>query len=162
MRTGIFIGILISFLITGCTNDHFITDRAYRTKVELQFEKQKELAKNRSAQLFNVFDQHLTTREKEAMKFLYAYSSLSDLADYNGEFFLRNVRSSFAARDTFNWGKTVPENIFRHFVLPIRVNNENLDSSRWVFFTELKDRIKKLPMKDAVLEVNHWCHEKVT
>jgi transglutaminase-like putative cysteine protease len=31
-----------------------------------------------------------------------------------------------------------------------------------VFFAELKDRIKKLPMKDAVLEVNHWCHEKVT
>lgn len=27
---------------------------------------------------------------------------------------------------------------------------------------ELKERIKKRSMKEAVLEVNHWCHEKVT
>ncbi|MCX6306907.1 MAG: transglutaminase-like domain-containing protein [Bacteroidetes bacterium] len=162
MRKVFFLCLLASLLISGCTNDHFITDRNYRNKVEVQFEKQKELAKNRSQQLFGVFGQALTTRETEALKFLYAYSSLNDLADYTGEFFLQNVRSSFAARDTFSWGKTVPENLFRHFVLPVRVNNENLDSSRWVFFAELKDRIRKLPMKDAVLEVNHWCHEKVT
>ena len=153
---------LISGFICGCSNDHFITDKSYRNKVEAQFEKQKTLAKNRSHQLFGVFDQKLTIPETEALKFLFAYSSLSDLADYNGEFFLQNIRSSFAARDTFSWGKTVPENLFRHFVLPVRVNNENLDSSRWIFFTELKDRIKKLPMKEAILEVNHWCHEKVT
>lgn len=162
MKRLFFPGIIILVLIAGCHNDHFITDRAYRNKVEAQFEKQKELAKNRSQQLFSVFDQALTTPETEALKFLYAYSSLSDLADYNGDFFLQNVRTSFAAKDTFSWGKTVPENLFRHFVLPVRVNNENLDSSRWVFFAELKDRIKKLPMKEAVLEVNHWCHEKVT
>ena len=51
--------------------------------------------------------------------------------------------------------------MFRHFVLPIRVNNENMDSSRWMFFAELKDRIRNLSMADAALEVNHWCHEKV-
>lgn len=154
--------LMVAFLFSGCDSDHFITDREYRKKVESQFAKQQEMAKNRSSQLFSVFDQGLSTREKEALKFLYAYSSLSDLADYTGDFFLQNIRSSFAARDTFSWGKTVPENLFRHFVLPVRVNNENLDSSRWVFFAELKDRIRKLPMKEAVLEVNHWCHEKVT
>ena len=162
MKKAFFLSILISFIISGCSNDHFITDKSYRQKVEAQFEKQKDLAKNRSVQLFGVFDKDLTASETEALKFLYAYSSLSDLADYNGDFFLQNVRCSFAARDTFTWGKTVPENLFRHFVLPVRVNNENLDSSRWVFFLELMDRIKKLPMKAAVLEVNHWCHEKVT
>ncbi|MEI7727874.1 MAG: transglutaminase-like domain-containing protein, partial [Bacteroidota bacterium] len=162
MKTFLITGILLAILLGGCNNDHFITDKAYRQKVETQFEKQKEIAKNRSKQLFGIFDQGLSTRETEAMKFLYAYSSLNDLADYDGKFFLQNVRSSFAARDTFSWGKTVPENIFRHFVLPIRVNNENLDSSRWVFFGGLKDRIKRLAMKEAVLEVNHWCHEKVT
>ncbi len=162
MRNLFIPGILILLIISGCHNDHFITDKSYREKVEKQFGKQKELARNRSQQLFGVFGQRLTMREKEALEFLYAYAPLSDLADYDGEFFLHNVRSSFAARDTFSWGKTVPEDIFRHFVLPFRVNNENLDSSRWVFFRELKDHIKKLPMKEAVLEVNHWCHEKVT
>jgi Transglutaminase-like superfamily len=147
----------------GCRQqNHFITDKNYREKVSIQFEKQKDLADNRKEQLFKVFDQDLSKREKEAMEFLYAYMPLSDLADYDGDFYLKNVKASFAAQDTFAWGKRVPENLFRHFVLPIRVNNENLDSSRWVFFIELKDRIKHLSMKDAALEVNHWCHEKVT
>ncbi len=162
MRTLFFPIFFAMLLFSGCSDNHFITDRAYRQKVENQFEKQKELAKNRSQQLFGVFDQELTTGETEALKFIFSYSALSDLADYDGDFFLKNVRASFAARDSFSWGKTIPENLFRHFVLPVRVNNENLDSSRWVFFGELKDRIKKLPMKEAVLEVNHWCHEKVT
>lgn len=154
--------LVVVLVLTSCKRDHFITDREYRNKVEKQFELQKLLAANRSEQLFAVFDQGLPLREEEALKFLYAYMPLSDLADYDGSFFLENVRASFAARDTFAWGKTVPEALFRHFVLPIRVNNENLDSARWVFFRELKDRIKKMTMKEAVLEVNHWCHEKVT
>lgn len=162
MNRFIFFILFTTVLVTGCRNDHFITDPEYRKKVKIQFEKQAELAKNRSEQLFSVFDQKLTTQEKEAMQFLYAYSSLNDLADYDGAFLLANVRASFAARDTFSWGKTVPEILFRHFVLPIRVNNENLDSSRMVFFLELKDRIRNLTMREAVLEVNHWCHEKVT
>ncbi|MFH1296116.1 MAG: transglutaminase domain-containing protein [Bacteroidota bacterium] len=149
--------------MTSCTQgDHFITDAQYRKKVREQFNNQQELARHRADTLFGVFRQHLTTEEREALEFLYAYMSLNDLADYNGEFFLKNVKSSLAARDTFSWGNIIPEEIFRHFVLPMRVNNENLDSSRWVFFTELKDRVKGLSMKDATLEVNHWCHEKVT
>ena len=162
MKKVLIIAFLASLLISGCDNNHFITDRGYRNKVDIRFARQKELAGNRSDELFGVFRQKMTTRETEALRFLMAYSPLSDLADYSGEFFLKNVRASFAARDTFSWGKTVPENLFRHFVLPVRVNNENLDSSRWVFFTEMKGRLKNLSMKEAVLEVNHWCHEKVT
>jgi transglutaminase-like putative cysteine protease len=164
MNKGLLFPTLLAVVIFSSCNhgNHFISDKNYRKKVELQFEKQKELAKNRKEQLFKIFDQGLPTREEEALKFLYAYMPLSDLADYDGEFYLKNVRASFAAKDTFSWGKLVPENLFRHFVLPIRVNNENLDSSRCVFFSELKDRIKHLSMKDAALEVNHWCHEKVT
>ncbi|MBC8314836.1 MAG: transglutaminase domain-containing protein [Bacteroidetes bacterium] len=150
------------FVSLSCNQEeHFISDPQYRKKVKEQFDKQVEIAATRSDTLFNIFDQDLSTEEEEALEFLYAYMSLNDLADYNGEFFLKNVRSSLAARDTFSWGKTVPEEIFRHFVLPVRVNNENLDSSRWVFFAELKDRIKGMSMKEAALEVNHWCHENV-
>lgn len=154
--------IISTGLTLSCTkDDHFISDPDYRQKVRVQFEKQKELAHNRADTLFGVFRDHLTTEEKEALEFLYAYMSLNDLADYDGKFFLENIRTSFSARDTFSWGRTVPEDIFRHFVLPVRVNNENLDSSRWVFFFELKERIKGMTMKEAALEVNHWCHEKV-
>jgi len=154
--------ILTIGLISCSRGKHLISDTAYRAKVESQFSIQKKLAVNRDKELFSVFDGQLTTAEREALEFLYAYMPLSDLADYDGEFYLRNVRASLAAKDTFNWGKTIPENIFLHFVLPVRVNNENMDSSRSVFFMELKDRIKHLSMKDAALEINHWCHEKVT
>ena len=41
-----------------------------------------------------------------------------------------------------SWGKNVTDELFRHFVLPIRVNNENLDDSRKVFYGELKERVK--------------------
>ncbi len=101
------------------------------------------------------------TRE-EALDFLYKSMSLPDRTDYTEQFYLDNIDASLRAREELPWGKSVPEREFMHFVLPVRVNNENLDNSRMVFYEELKDRVKGLSMKDAILEVNHWCHEKVT
>ena len=83
------------------------------------------------------------------------------MTDYPGDYYLENVRLSKQTRDEMPWGKEIPDELFRHFVLPIRVNNENLDDSRRVCYDERKDTVKGLPMKDAILEVNHWCHEKV-
>ena len=112
--------------------------------------------------LYSVFNQQLTNNERDALTFLYAYMPLGDIACYDGDFFLKNVQTSLRARAEMPWGKTIPDREFRHFVLPVRVNNENLDSSRWVFYNELKPRIEHLSLYDAVLEVNHWCHEYVT
>ncbi|MDO4704178.1 transglutaminase domain-containing protein [Tannerella sp.] len=144
----------------GCKKpEHFITDRTYREQVSNDFDAKVELFADSS--LFAVFDTEMTVPEREAMQFLYAYMPVGDIADYDGEFYLQNVRSSFAVRKEMPWGKNIPEMIFRHFVLPVRVNNENLDESRMVFYEELKERVKGLSLRDAVLEVNHWCHEKV-
>ena len=156
------IAIATLFSFASCNKEkHFITDEAYRSQVETDFEARKEFAQGRSEELFSVFDQELSLEETEALKFLYAYMPYSDLADYNGEYFLNQVKYAFKARDFFSWGKTVPEDIFRHFVLVYRVNNENLDTARMFIFNEIKDRIKDMSMYDAALEVNHWCHEKV-
>ena len=103
----------------------------------------------------------MTPEEREALTFMYAYMPIGDITDYSGDFYLKNIRSSLQARNEMPWGDSIPEDIFRHFVLPVRINNENLDESRMVFFDELKDRVKGLSLYDAVLEVNHWCHEKV-
>jgi transglutaminase-like putative cysteine protease len=86
----------------------------------------------------------------------------ADSLDYSVSFHLMNIRAAVTARNEMTWGKNVPEALFRRFVLPVRVNNEHLDSARVVFYRELKARVEKLSMKDAILEVNHWCHEKVT
>ena len=95
------------------------------------------------------------------LTFLYAYMPQSDLADYDFDFFEEQVKVACEARNSFSWGKTIPEDIFRHFVVVYRVNNENLDTARSYIFHQLKDRIKNLSMYDAALEVNHWCHEYV-
>ena len=84
--------------------------------------------------------------QDQALDFLYKYMPLPDQVDYDTAFYQRNVASSFLAREEMPWGKTVPEREFLHFVLPVRVNNENMDESRMVFYAELKDRVKNLPM----------------
>ena len=111
---------------------------------------------------FAAFKGDLTADERRAMEFLYAYMPLPDLTDYPGDFYLANVRASLQAKAELPWGKAVPEREFRHFVLPPRVNNENLDASRPMFYEALKDRVKGMTMEQAALEVNHWCHERVT
>lgn len=111
---------------------------------------------------FSIFETELTGRQRELLEFLYAYMPLPDLADYPGEFYKANVDLSLLARQEMPWGGSVPDREFRHFVLPVRVNNENLDMSRCYFYEALRDRVRNLSMHDAVLEVNHWCHEHVT
>ena len=98
----------------------------------------------------------------DALTFLYAYMSLPDMMDYSPQFYIANIEASLKAREEMPWGSKVPDREWRHFVLPVRVNNENLDMSRPEFYAELRDRVKGLSMAEAILEVNHWCHEKVT
>ncbi len=151
--------VLLAF--AACNRDpHFITDKQYRNQVHADFLQRQQLAEGRAEALFSGMDT-LCNREREALEFLYAYMPYSDLADYDGRFYLDQVRTAFAARDTFSWGKDIPEDVFRHFVLVYRVNNENLDTARQFMFHQLKDRVRDLPMDKAALEVNHWCHEHV-
>lgn len=150
----------VFLMIVGCSKQqHFISDDAYRATVEKDFQAKKEALPN--GDFFAVFNSQMAPEEKEALTFLYAYMPIGDITDYSGDFYLKNIRSSMKAREEMPWGQVIPEEIFRHFVLPVRVNNENLDESRWIFYDELKDRVKGLSLYDAVLEVNHWCHEKV-
>ncbi len=146
--------------VTGCSDSkHFISDKTERAVVQKDFDERRKEIGNDS--LFTIFGTSLSQQEKEALTFLYAYMPLGDITDYSGQYFKENVEYSLRAKEEMPWGKIIPEREFRHFVLPIRINNENLDESRKVFYEELKDRVKNLSLHDAVLEVNHWCHEKV-
>lgn len=150
-------------MLASCSpSPSLLGDKAQCQLVRERFNSQKELAKHRGKPLFGVMGGQLSDDERSALEFLYAYMPLSDLANYDGDFYLSQVRYALKARETFAWGHTVPNDIFLHFVLPYRVNNEDLDSARIVFFEELKGRVAHLSMKDAALEVNHWCHEKVS
>jgi transglutaminase-like putative cysteine protease len=145
-----------------CTGKHLINNKEYLSIIEKSFNERKKLADNRKDALFSVFDEDLSQEQTEALKFLYAFMPLSDLADYNGDFFLANINMALRAKAETRWGKNIPEEIFLHYVLPFRVNNENLDSFRIVYYTGIVDRVKGKDILEAALEINHWCHEKVT
>ena len=100
--------------------------------------------------------------EQEALDFLYEGMPLPDSVDYPKEFWEANVKVAVKARHEMPWGEKVPGREWRHFVLPLRVNNEDLDSFRIVYYDELRERVKDKTMYGAVLEVNHWCHEHVS
>ena len=143
--------LLATILLASCTGNHFITNPSYRRQVHKDYEARKAL-------FAASWEQDCTLQEQEALEFLYAYMPMADAADYPAEYYLQNVRAAFNVRNRWS----VPEREFRHFVLPIRVNNENLDSARVVFQKEIMPRLEGLSMQEAILEVNHWCHEKMT
>lgn len=151
---------ILSVLLLSCGESHFLKDKAYRAQVAFDLQQKQQALPH--GDLFAILrDTTLTEYEREALMFLYAYMPIGDITDYSGDYYLENLRLSEQIRREMPWGEVVTDQLFRHFVLPIRVNNENLDDSRRVFYNELKDRVKGLSMKDAILEVNHWCHEKV-
>ena len=98
--------------------------------------------------------------KREYVKFLYDSMPLPDRVMHAGEWWEDNVEKTLEVRDRMGWD--VPEREFRHFVLPLRVNNENLDDFRLVYADSLCERVKGMTMAEAALEVNHWCHERAT
>jgi len=155
-------GALLWVGISACSGgreEHFMTDAAYRAQVQQDFD--ARMAANGGALAsFAAIPAEATPAEQEALQFLYAYMPLADAVDYPTSYYLDQVRASFKTREEMGW--KVPEREFRHFVLPIRVNNENLDTSRVAFYRELKPRVQGMSMAEAILEVNHWCHEKMS
>lgn len=155
--------LMMTMLLGACnqSNTHLIRQQSKRKAVNSKYEERKKnLLHSRQTQLLDVLDE-ACVQEQEALKFLYAYMPLSDLSNYDGNYFLGQVRYALKARDAFAWGKSVNEDDFLHFVLPPRTGTENLDTARQYIFNELYPRIKGMTMTEAALEVNHWCHEKV-
>lgn len=140
-----------------------IGNKEYLQGIEEEYAAVYKLAEKRSEALFDVLDlPGLTNEEEDCLKFLYAGMPLNDLADYDGSYFLKMVRSALKAREEMPWGADLSPELFRHYVLPYRVNNENLDTFRLAYYDELTERVAGLSMEQAVLEINHWCHEKVS
>lgn len=104
----------------------------------------------------------LSKNEQAALTWIYAYSWTPDVIDIPVEFHLKNIQKALLAREELPWGKSVPADQWRHFVLPLRINNEILDDFRTIYYEELRDLVKGMTMEEAVLEINHWAHQHIT
>ena len=96
----------------------------------------------------------------EYINFLYANMPHPDFAAHPFEFWEANVEKTLEVRERMGWD--IPEREFRHFVLPLRVNNEPLDDFRTLYADTLCARVEGLSLEEAALEINHWCHEMAT
>ncbi|NBD26533.1 transglutaminase domain-containing protein [Paenibacillus glycinis] len=138
----------------------FDLDHEEMASIERKLQEKRAVARPRERELFGVFEEALTEEEAWALKYLYAYMPVNDLADYDGRLFLSHVRKTLEIRERMPWGTRVPDRLFLAFVLPYRVNTENIEDSRGVLHAELAERTLPLTMADAILETNYWCHEK--
>ena len=146
----------MAMILAGCT-PAFIHDKEYMEDVRKDLSSRSQVLQ---AAGINLDRMELSADERHALEFLYAYMPLGDIVNMPPEYYLEHYRLTADAVDQMPWGRSIPERELRHFVLPVRVNNESLDSARTVFYRELAPRVRHLSMYDAVLEVNHWCHEK--
>ncbi|GIP29323.1 transglutaminase [Paenibacillus sp. J23TS9] len=140
----------------------FSLDQQTMERIEHKLRDKQRMAQARAQELFGVFQEELTDEETWALKYLFAYMPVNDMADYDGALFLSHVRRTLEIRKQMPWGERVPDHLFLHFVLPYRVNTENIEDSRGILHDQLADRTKSLSMADAILETNYWCHEKAT
>ena len=138
-----------------------IVSNEYRQIIEERFNEVRELAKGRSHELFSVLD---TCNEDEAicLKYLYAFMPEQDLANYDGELFLKFVRAALEMRKQVAWGEKLTDSLFLNYVLQYRINNENVEFYKEAFASEIFPRIKDMNMHDATIETNYWCFEKAT
>ena len=105
----------------------------------------------------------LSGDRERAMAFLEDHLPESDLDCYPASLFLAFADQALSLREKAPWCAALDWEIFCHYVLFPRVNDEDLSFHRDIFYEELWPRVRDLPTAEArVLEVNRWCHEKAS
>ena len=85
---------------------------------------------------------------------------IQDVGECGPEIFLGFVRHGIMLRKQMEWCRNIPEAMFLHYVLYHRINTENIEDCREIFYDCLKDRIKGMSDQEAALEINYWCAEQ--
>ena len=101
----------------------------------------------------------LSGEEQRCLRAVYAGLGVEDLTGAPPERLLAYVRATILARRELAYAVDIPEELFVSYVLPPRVNNEDLDGSRGWLYGQLADRVRGKDMLSAALEVNYWCCE---
>lgn len=139
--------------------------KALNDYVVEKFETRREFLGIRMPKILKVVENtEREGRKDEALllKFLYGTMPLRDAGEYEPELFLSFVRHAMMVRETMEWCRNIPEELFLHHILYYRINSENIENCRDFFYEQLKDRVQGKTMKEAALEVNYWCAEQAS
>ena len=85
-----------------------------------------------------------------------------DLVSIDADSFQLDLLALKTNLDSLPWTRFIPEDIFRHYVLPYRVSQEPLEYFRLHYGRELYERVRDYTcIKRAALSVNEWAYERV-
>jgi hypothetical protein len=105
----------------------------------------------------------LPTEQRPAAEFLLENMPAVDLAQMPGSMLEENVSLAYKVRELLPWGRRVPDELFRHYVLPYRVTQEPLSDWRKMFFDSLYPLVRNCTtMTEAAMQVNVWTGRKAT
>lgn len=104
----------------------------------------------------------LTPEEVFLLKAVYASLSVHDWVSYPPKALYSYVQATQRVMKETTYAGQIPEDVFFTYLLPVRVNNEDLDGSRMWLYEQLRERIAGKNMEEAALLVNYWCYEKAT
>ncbi|MBM3331549.1 transglutaminase domain-containing protein [candidate division WOR-3 bacterium] len=105
----------------------------------------------------------LPAEQRPAAEFLLQNMPAVDLAQMPAPMLEENVALAFKARELLPWGRRVPDELFRHYVLPHRVTQEPLSNWRRMFFDSLYPLVRNCTtMTEAARQVNTWTGRKAT
>lgn len=98
------------------------------------------------------------SEEARAASFLVENLPLADALSLTAADLRENLDHAFLARQLMPWGKTVPWDVFLHYVLPHRASQEPFQPHRAFLFAELAPLCATaLSMEEALSRVGGWC-----
>lgn len=110
--------------------------------------------------LINLID----TQSPDTLKyinFILKNSSPFDLSVITADYLMENLRITLQAKE-LPFNADIPDDIFYHFVLPLRISQEPFELWRPRFYQELFPLVKNCAtIEDAIQEVNWWIGEHV-
>ena len=115
-------------------------------------------------EILSAMEQAAKTESEDVMfaiRWIYANSPLSDMANYDFEIFRSCAEHGVFLRRNSPYSRDLPEDIFLNYVLHVRVNEEELCDCRKFFYGLLADRLDGMNMHDAIIETNYWNAENV-
>jgi hypothetical protein len=116
-----------------------------RKTIEKDFTERERAFASGQIKLYEPGDRPVDRNLELCYRFILAYSPLNDLADLDRDFLLENASLALKSREEMPWGSY---NTSRHIsalcASSQRVNNENLDSFRIIFYDEIRDRVAGL------------------
>lgn len=118
---------------------------------------------NPNAQALRAFEEaYQGDKEKSlAARFLLDNLPPADQLSMSTRDLAENLDYAFLARETMPWGKTLPWDIFLHYVLPHRTSQEPFTPHRARLFTELAPLCFTAgSMEEALRRVGTWCAER--